>query len=116
MVPQSLTRFLFDVASPETQGQGELAPPSLWCGRFDFVARIGAWKRSLKFTEGGEDHVEFVLAELAPDCQHRFADHAEEGQIGAIERGKEGRVKAWPSPIRHGVLNGWGHRSCVSGT
>ena len=42
-VPQSLTQFLFDVASPETQDHGEFAPPSL-CGRFDFFARIGAWK------------------------------------------------------------------------
>ena len=57
----------------------------------------------------GEDHVEFVLAKLAPDCQHRFADRAEEGQIGVIERGKEGRGRSWSSPIRHGVLNGWGH-------
>ena len=104
-VPQSLTQFLFDVASPETQGSGELAPPSLWCGRFDFFACIGAWKRSLKFTEGGEDHVEFVLAGQAPDCQHLPKDRAEEGQICTIERRKEGRGKDWSSPIRH-VLNG----------
>ena len=31
-------------ASPETQGRSELAPASLWRGRFDFFARIGAWK------------------------------------------------------------------------
>ena len=37
----------------------------MWCQRFDFFARNGGWKRrSLKWTEGGEDHVEFVLAEL----------------------------------------------------
>ena len=62
-------------------------------------------RRSLKWTEGGDDHVKFVLAGLAPDCQHHFEYRAEEGQIGAIERGKEGRGKDWSSPIRHGALN-----------
>ena len=82
--PQSLTRFLFDVASPETQGHGQPAP---WCRRFNFFACIVAWnKRSLNCTE---DHVEFVLAELAPHCQHHFKDRAEEGRIRTIEEGGE---------------------------
>ena len=86
--------------------------PHLPCGAEDSISsltlapgREGARNALL----GSEDDVEVVLAELAPDCQNCLESHAEEVQIGAIERGKEGRGKAWPSPIRHGVLNGWGH-------
>ena len=75
-------------------------PPLLWWGRFDLFARIGAWKRSL-------DHVEFVLAELAPYCHPCFRDCAEEGRISATERGKKQRLVE-SDAIRHGVRNGWG--------
>ena len=83
---------------PKPRVTVNLPPPSLWWGRFDFFVRIVAWKkRSLKCTKGGEHHVEFVLAEPAPDYQRRLRDCAEKGRISAIKRGKKearaGRVR-----------------------
>ena len=42
---------------------------------------------------GGEDYVEFVLAELAPDCQRRFKDRAEEGQSAPLREERRGEAK-----------------------
>ena len=43
---------------------------------------------------GGEDHIEFVLAELAPDGQHRFRGRAEEGELAPLKEERRREAKA----------------------
>ena len=81
-------------------------PPSLWWGRFDLFARIGGWKRRCY------DHVEFVLAELAPDCHHCSSDRAEEGRTAPLKEDMRREEEA--GRVRYNTTrrpNGWGRLS-----